>query len=333
MRSIYIIPLSIVFLGIGLIMGYLAKEVYERQRPKTTAVSPFVEDIMVFEDDDFLHSFAGIQDHLDATEKMLGKKLVACIEEKKRSNEQIQLLKDEIQSLEDQSGQSFINRFLGNSEKDDQVTYLPGNVAPMFGSEVLNPVPLRVVDARYRQLFPSTSFTHPREESFGFYQQSVEDVETFLNKRVVTDPSMAVIDMARKKRSKFFQELKTAAFEGPVKLFTESAKDRQFNGKMIFRSPTQNGLDWIVVNDETGATIETRTFSQVDESVWRYNSQNPSVMLLSEQCVWNDQYVYEFKDFFYLTQQDLLVANIYCKKQGADQWERVGTLQFDQIAD
>ncbi|MCB0272589.1 MAG: hypothetical protein KDD46_06225 [Bdellovibrionales bacterium] len=333
MKSVYIIPLTIVFLILGIVMGYLAKEVYDKQRPKEKAQSPWLSEIMAYEDDDFLHSFTGLEEYLSDTEKVLGQKLIQCIGQKKVAEQKITELEDRAEEQKEIASSSFIDRFLGKSSKESANEILPGKVVPVYGSDAVNPQPIKVIDGRYSQIFPNVSFQHPKEEEFGYYEQPVTDVDDFLDKRIAKNPDMSRVDLQRRKRSKFFQELKTAAFEGDVKVFTEGAQNTQFHGKMIFRSPSQNGQDWIVINEEGGATIETRTMTQADESVWRYNSKNPSVVLLSEQCPWNDQYVYEFKDFFFLAQENMLVANIYCKKQNASSWERVGTLKFEQIAE
>ncbi|MEZ4819232.1 MAG: hypothetical protein R3A45_04795 [Bdellovibrionota bacterium] len=333
MKSIYTVPIGIAFLVVGLFMGYLAKEVYDNQRPKDKAKGVWFDEISAYEEDDFLHSFTGLQEGLTETEKLLGQKLIACIGEKKHAFEKIETLEQEVVQAENTANKSFINRFLGKSASENKRPLLAGKMAPMYGSNSVDPLPIKIIEQRYRQIFPNAIFQHAKENEFGYYSQVVTDVDAFLDQRVVKNPSLSIIDRQRKKNSKFFTTLKTASFEGEIDVFTEGTQEQHINGKMIFQSPSQYGNDWIMIADDQGNTLETRTFAPSDESIWRYNSQNPSVALLSEQCYWNDQYLYEYKDFFYLAQQGLLVANIYCKKQNASSWERVGTLKFEQVGD
>jgi len=65
-----------------------------------------------------------------------------------------------------------------------------------------------------------------------------------------------------------------------------------------------------------------------DRSPWMYNSCQKSIATISNYCSLDPTKDMQFKDFFYLTNEDKLVGNIYCKKSSDQLWDRVASFEF-----
>jgi hypothetical protein len=323
--------LAFVCLGIGLTLGYTGKEIYEKQRPKAKKQeSAWIKELRTYQDDDFLHSYEGIKSNLTSAEQFLGDRLVSCIDQKQTQSSQLAELQERVEDQQERMGDaSFIEKFLG--QEPEPQSGIEGQFVPQYNRETQSPVPIQVSDARYAQLFPDQQLQHPEEDLFGFVAEPVDDVQAFLDRRVCNNPALTALTPSRRQRSKFFNTLRASVFEGNVAVDSPQAERGEIRGRVEFQSPRHRGQDAIYIQ-QGPLVMETRLVDPRSASVWRYSSCQPSVVLLNDRCSWSDQYIYEYKDFYYLAAEDMLVANVYCKKQNGQQWKRMGTLQFEQIS-
>ncbi|MEZ4703675.1 MAG: hypothetical protein R3A11_00470 [Bdellovibrionota bacterium] len=184
---------------------------------------------------------------------------------------------------------------------------------------------------RYLELFPAKQFFHPQEPSFGFVDDYISDIEEFLGSKECLNPAMSLVTEDRRLESRFFDAIQGRSFAGDLQLDNDrSEKVPMF---LDFNSNRYQGQDHIEILEKgQGNVFEKRTIpNDVVNSVWRYNSCVGSVVLLSDQCPWNQNYQHEFKDFYYLSYSNQLVGNVYCKKASDTDWIRVGHFQSPEV--
>lgn len=68
-----------------------------------------------------------------------------------------------------------------------------------------------------------------------------------------------------------------------------------------------------------------------DRSPWLYNSCRNSIATVSNYCALDPTYDMQYKDLFYLVNEDRMIGNIYCKKSSEQVWSRVGTLNLMRV--
>lgn len=321
---------------VGFLLGYRLNHLPEEKvKPVDPDIAALRDQLKEFEFKDFQNQREVIHTKLSPAENALVDKLLVCGSEKKKLLEDIKGHESKPAVAKPNKPETFIERFLGEQEKGATTRkMLPGKLSPSYSPmpEGSEPPPTKIVDGRYRQIFPDNAgASHLKEDAFGYVDEVVDDVDAFLDANVTSNPGMTIVHNDRKAKSVFFQNLASSMFEGQVKVFTKEAKDKRLMGKLSFQSPDQNGQGWLVIRDEQGAIYETRTFTLEDEAVWRYNLAENSVVLLSDRCQWSDAFVHEFKDMFYLSQQNMLVGNIYCREQFAKKWNRIGTFEMEQV--
>jgi len=328
---------ALVSMVLAFVLGYQLNQpdpmpVPEPIDPEVVALKA---DLLTYEAKDFRANHERLAATLTETENGLVSQLLACFDEKDKMAKELAMTKQSKQVRKANAPQTFIERFLEQDDgKGNGRKMLPGKLSPSYSRmpEGQQPPPIRVVDARYRQIFPDNKGAgHAKEDAFGFVEEVVDNIDAFLDGNVTPNPGMTIVHKERKERSTFFNNLQKASFEGNVNIFTEAAKDKVFQGNLSFESPEQNGQGWLVIRDDQETVFETRTFSSQDEAIWRYNLAENAVSLMSDQCHWSDAFVHEFKDMFYLSQQNMLIGNIYCREQSAKQWSRIGTFSFEQV--
>lgn len=64
------------------------------------------------------------------------------------------------------------------------------------------------------------------------------------------------------------------------------------------------------------------------ESPWLYNGCNKSIATISNFCSLDSGYDMEMKEFFYLSDHDLMLGNLYCKKSNENFWKRIATIEM-----
>lgn len=193
--------------------------------------------------------------------------------------------------------------------------------------------------------FPSDSLY------FGIHSGAYDDVSRFLGKRVCTNPSLSFANEEVSYLTLFFSLNFNRSFGGIVRIINErivtliegslefrSQKDSEeyFEKKM---SPDASFKSWVhedLERDFRGFVYQDQSISDfvpfwksyLFTSPWLYNSCSKSISTVDNKCSLDPSYDMELKDFYYLSDFDLMLGNVYCKKSYETSWTRLATIEF-----
>jgi hypothetical protein len=337
MSKFQISLLIIVGIVVGSVLGTIGVRTIQNRSQSDEAENSKLDQIKEMSsksDEDFINSYNDFKNSLSVGEKILGDRLYSCLSENQSFETEIEEMKTGTDEDPNRK-KSFIERFLGEDKPKASTSNIPaGNLLP-YAKVGKNVAPLEVIGARYMELFPNAKFQHPDEENFGVESSAVDDVNDYLKKKVCLEPAFSVVSQERKDQSKFFEIVKSNYFKGSATIFTADPKDhdQKLKTQVQFNSPTHDGFDYIEVKNDKDIFEQRVINPEINNEAWRYNTCQPSVVLLSDRCPWNDKFVYEFKDFYYVPDSKKMIGNIYCKGVAETRWTQMGTFELGQTSD
>lgn len=187
--------------------------------------------------------------------------------------------------------------------------------------------------------------------NYGIHTGDYKDVKTFLGERECKIPAFNIATAETSYLGLFFTLNIARNFGGIIRIINEKFVsliegsmsfeniDEYFEKKLLLDASFQS---W----NRDGRPKHAQTFyyqnhriihskrsfeKNLFSSPWLYNSCNKSISTVSNFCSLDAGMDMEYKEFFYLTQFDLLLGNIYCKKSSETGWTRIATMEFIQI--
>lgn len=323
MRTRQIIFLMFLSLMVGSIIGFLGLSASKNKNK----ISSFgtIQKLMAMSDEDFLTAYPNEKHLLTLGEQALGDRLFNRLEKIKNigSTNNAKPIKPLPKALSDQN--------LDEPETQQEVP--ESNDFSYFSKGNIHLAPKAIPGAKLQRIFKNKKFSAPNEDSFGVENNLIENVREFLKKQGCKNPSFTAMTEEKKNRSKFFDLVRDNSFKGAT-IINVKNKEKSLPTKIEFNSPTHSGYDYFEVVDEKKNFLEKRIVrNDQPDDAWRYSSCEPAVILVSDKCPWNNQYVYEFKSFYLSPDSKKMVGNVYCKKPSDEDWTQVGLFDLNQSAE
>lgn len=310
---------------ISFVMGSIIGFLGIHKLSQNSATSKTFKTLGELSDLDFLSKYHEQKDELSPVEKAMGDRLFACLESQQK-NTQKKIKNAESQLSEPSHTKTFID------QAPIQKNFPEGNLS-LYAKAGQNLAPLHIMGGTFLKLFPNQTFALHNEENAGLENGPLKDTKTYLQKHLCIDPSFSVMTEEQRNRTKFFDVVRDDTFKGTT-LISTGTTSNSLTTKMQFNSSTHQGFDYIETSDGKQNMVEKRLIeSEGTNEAWRYNSCQPSIVLLSDRCPWNDRFSQEFKDFFVSPESKKLVGNIYCKNPADARWTNLGTFELNQSAD
>jgi len=310
---------------IGSIMGFLGNQFFNRDSKKFSSLET-VQHLNSLSDEDFLKMYPDEKHLLTLGEQTFGDRLFRLLETRsqnvntpKKSDPKTKYTNEDLQSEELTKDEL--------TESNDNLSY--------FSRSGINLSPRAVPGAKLQRIFKNTKFNTAGDENFGIENGLIENAKEFLQKQGCKNPSFTAITEEKKNRSNFFDFVKDNTFKGSTTI-AGTAKEpvKNFETKIEFNSPTHSGFDYFEVKDHKKNYLEKRVVKiEPADDAWRYSSCEPAVILVSDKCPWNNQFVYEFKSFYVSPDSKKMVGNVYCKRPSDQEWTNVGIFDLNQSLD
>jgi hypothetical protein len=182
---------------------------------------------------------------------------------------------------------------------------------------------------------------------YGIQTGRYKDVIRFLGERECNSPELSWINSDIGYLGLFFSVNQGRSFGGIVRIINEKDVtpieaslgiyeiDKYFDTKLIpsghFAAWLQNeGIDLYKTFQYQNQDIHSYYHLQGTffETPWLYNSCNKSIATISNHCSLDSGMDMEVKEFFYLSDHDIMLGNIYCKKSSDLRWERIATIEM-----
>lgn len=199
--------------------------------------------------------------------------------------------------------------------------------------------------------FPIQNNTQDDQNYYGIHTGDYTDAKRFLGERVCANPRLMIANGDTSYLSLFFSLNNGRDYGGIVRVINErivtliegsfsfNNTDEYFKWK---RAPRATFTSWIhedIERDYKGWVYQNQSIGQtrypfespLSFSPWLYNSCNKSIGVVSNFCSLDPSYDMEFKEFFYLTNYDVMLGNIYCKKSSDKGWTRLALVEFIRI--
>lgn len=185
---------------------------------------------------------------------------------------------------------------------------------------------------------------------YGIHTGPYKDVMRFLGERTCSSPQLTLANSDISYLGLFFSINNAREYGGIIRIINEK-NITPIEGSMRFygiddyfkskRKPAVNFRSWVHEERETDRKAFVYQDQEIDEpsifqdklfiSPWLYNSCNKSIATIHNNCSLDSSYDMELKEIFYLTDFDLMLGNIYCKKSNDQNWHRIATMEFIQI--
>ncbi len=314
-------------LCIGSALGFLGSKL--TSQAKNFSSLETVQHLNSLSDDDFVSIYPNEKHLLTLGEQTFGDRLLRILENRISSTVPNKSKITKPRTVPDK------NDKVEEEEQVDDPSEMPNDFS-YFSRVGMELAPRYVPGAKLLQIFKNSKFSKAGEENFGIENGLIENAKEFLKKQGCKNPSFTAITEERKSKSKFFDLVKDNTFQGATSIPATSPKQSEKNlrTKVEFNSPSHNGYDYIEVRDDKKNYLEKRVIKADDpDDAWRYSSCEPAVILVSDKCPWNNQYVYEFKSFYLSPDSKKMVGNVYCKKPGDEDWTPVGIFDLNQSAE
>ncbi len=312
---------------VGSALGFLGSKL--SNQTKTFSSLDTVQHLNSLSDDDFMNIYPNEKHLLTLGEQTFGDRLLRILENRNTSalpNKNKVTKPKPVIEKNDRVEEEVTPE--SQPETSDDFSYFS-----RVGTEL---APRYVPGGKLLQIFKNSKFSKAGEENFGVENGLIENAKEFLQKQGCKNPSFTAITEERKSKSKFFDLVKDNTFQGNTSVTPTSPKDKEktLKTKVEFNSPSHNGYDYIEVRDDKKNYLEKRVIKAEDpDDAWRYSSCEPAVILVSDKCPWNDQFVYEFKSFYLSPDSKKMVGNVYCKKPSDQEWTPVATFDLNQSAE
>ena len=186
---------------------------------------------------------------------------------------------------------------------------------------------------------------------YGIHPGEYKDVPRFLGERACANPLLSYANTPFSYLGLFFTLNVGRNFGGVVRIINERIitlvegnltfykSDNYYKEK---RTPDAEYDMWVhedLERDYKGWVYERQRINQIKSyfdayqflGPWLYNSCNKSIATVNNFCSLDPSFDMEVKEFFYLTDYDLMVGNIYCKRSHEISWKRMATLEFVRI--
>lgn len=312
---------------IGSVLGFLGSKL--SNQTKNFSSIDTVQHLNSLSDDDFLSIYPNEKHLLTLGEQTFGDRLLRVLENR---NSSASINKNKIikskPAPEKKTEIEEDSKAADQSETPNEFSY--------FSRVGMELPPRYVPGGKLLQIFKNSKFAKAGEENFGVENGLIENAKDFLQKQGCKNPSFTAITEERKSKSKFFDLVKDNTFQGSTSVTINSSKpsEKILKTKVEFNSPSHNGYDYIEVRDDKKNYLEKRVIKADDpDDAWRYSSCEPAVILVSDKCPWNNEYVYEFKSFYLSPDSKKMVGNVYCKKPADQDWTPVGMFDLNQSAE
>jgi hypothetical protein len=308
---------------LGSIFGFLGSDYF--QNKSRSAPNSVIQKLNALSDEDYISEYPAEKHLLTLSEQVLGDRLYACLD---RPVKMGSVRKTFAPSNSDTQKEP-------DQEKAPESADTSSDEFSIYARAGASMAPRQVPGAKLQQIFRNGKFATQGEENYGIENALIEDAQEFLKKHgnCVT-PTFSAITEERKNRSRFFDFVKENSFKGitTVNVTANHTIAKKLLTLIEFNSPKHDGFDYLEVMDDKKNYLEKRII-KADETddAWRYSSCAPSVVLVSDKCPWNNQYVYEFKNFYLSPDSKKLIGDVYCKNPSDKQWTPVGVFDLKQI--
>ncbi|MEZ4846649.1 MAG: hypothetical protein R2877_06860 [Bdellovibrionota bacterium] len=316
--------LFLVFLSgmLGSIVGFLGSDHFQNKTKSTTHSA--IQKLNALSDEEFISQYPAQKHLLTLSEQALADRLYACLDRPKAAPSLSKASSSQMRPAEKESVKEVERP--EDTSSDEFSIYARANASM---------APRVVPGALLQRIFRNRKFAMTNEESNGVLSGLVDDAQEFLRKQgQCVTPTFAAITDESKSRSRFFEFVKENSFKGvtTVTVTPSNSGEKKLDTLIEFNSPKHEGYDYLEVQDAKKNFLEKRII-KADESddAWRYSSCAPSVVLVSDKCPWNSNYVYEFKNFYLSTDSKKLIGDVYCKKPSDKQWTNIGSFDLKQI--
>jgi hypothetical protein len=182
---------------------------------------------------------------------------------------------------------------------------------------------------------------------YGVHFGDYKDNEQFLGNRKCVTPIFHYVNNQSSYLGAFFTINHGRKFGGVVRIINEyirtliegrfsvsSFQDIPYekfipSGSMNLRAhehSVPNRLKYTYEDQEIN--VRKRFDKRLSSSPWLYNSCNRTMATISNYCSIDPSLDMQYKEFFYIVKEDIMLGNIYCKKSFDDKWKRIATMEL-----